>query len=285
MAESSTRLYCLLARKAPVAVIFRRGPSKVVQLIKWNLTTDELILGQWFTGRVYERRCDLSPSGEYLIYFAAKHKPPYGTWTAISRPPYFTALALWPKGDCWGGGGMFDDNEKGITLNHPSYQMSIAPDFKLPPNFKVRPQGEYSGGGEDNPIMSQRLERDGWKKTQEGIPKENKFGSEKLWFDFTEPQVWEKRNLNGDSKIHFELNGINEHDGPWYVHNLKHYIGGQCIDVGRCDWADINEKGVVYYSLGGELRKRLLDGSDSLIADLSDSKFSRILASSKAQNW
>ena len=23
----------------------------------------------------------------------------FGTWTAVSRPPFFTALALWPKGD------------------------------------------------------------------------------------------------------------------------------------------------------------------------------------------
>lgn len=285
MPKSSTRLYCLLARKAPVAVIFRRGPSKAVQLLKWDLSTDELTEGQWFKGRVYERRCDLSPDGKYLIYFAANHKPPYGTWTAISRPPYFTALALWPKGDCWGGGGLFDANEKGITLNHPSHQMSLAPDFKLPANFKVRPHGDHSGGGEDNPIMSHRLERDGWKKIEEGKYKENKYGAEKLWFEFTEPQIWEKCSSDGESKIHFELNGIKESDGPWYVHHLKHYIGDQCLDVGRCDWADINEEGVVYYSLGGELRKRLVDGSDSIIADLSDHQFSSVAASPEARHW
>ena len=283
--QSSTRLYCLLARKAPVGVIFRRGPSNAVQLLTWNLITDEITEGQWFKGRIYERRCDLSPNGEYLIYFAAKHKPPYGTWTAVSRPPYFTALALWPKGDCWGGGGLFDASEKGITLNHSSCHMSLASDFRLPQNFKVRPHGEYSGGGEDNPIMSDRLKRDGWKEIQEGKYKENNYGSEKLWFEYTEPQVWEKSSSNGKSKIHFELNGIKESDGPWYVHSLKHYIGDQCVDVGKCDWADINENGVVHYSLNGELRKRLLDGSDSIIVDLSENKFSPIPASPEAQNW
>lgn len=102
MAESTARLYAIWARKAPIGVIFRRGPSKQVQMLKWDIENDELIPGQWFKGRVYERRCDLSPNGQYLIYFAANYKPPYGTWTAISHPPFFTALALWPKGDCSG---------------------------------------------------------------------------------------------------------------------------------------------------------------------------------------
>ena len=93
--RASTRLYVLLARKAPIAVVFRRGPSKQVLLLTWNTETDELRQGQWFKGRIYERRCDLSPSGEKLIYFAAKHRGPHGTWTAVSRPPYLTALAMW----------------------------------------------------------------------------------------------------------------------------------------------------------------------------------------------
>ena len=58
-------------------------------------------MGQWFKGRIYEKRCDLSPDGTKLIYFAQKintrtlNDPKYSyAWTAISRPPYLTALAL-----------------------------------------------------------------------------------------------------------------------------------------------------------------------------------------------
>ncbi|PPT49129.1 hypothetical protein XarbCFBP8150_21735, partial [Xanthomonas arboricola] len=36
----ATRLYVLLARDARTGVIFRRGPSKQVQLIRWDLRTD-----------------------------------------------------------------------------------------------------------------------------------------------------------------------------------------------------------------------------------------------------
>ena len=103
--KSSVRLYALLARAAPVAVIFRRGPSRQVQLVLWKTDTDTFESGQWFKGRIYERRCDLSPSGRRLIYFAAKYRKPLYTWTAVSRPPFLTAVALWPKGDAWGGGG------------------------------------------------------------------------------------------------------------------------------------------------------------------------------------
>ena len=59
-----------------------------------------------------------------LVYFAQKiegrtlQDTEYTyAWTAVSRPPYITALALWPKGDCWHGGGLFQDN-KTLILNH-----------------------------------------------------------------------------------------------------------------------------------------------------------------------
>ena len=42
-------------------------------MIGWNLNTDEFTLGQWLYGRIYEYRCDLSPDGRYLLYFAARY--------------------------------------------------------------------------------------------------------------------------------------------------------------------------------------------------------------------
>src|SRR5919109_3427070 len=113
----AARLFVIQARRAPYAVVFRRGPSKVVRLIGWHTGTDTFDFGQWLKGRIYERRCDLSPSGSHLIYFAADFKKPYYSWTAISKPPYLTALALWPKGDCWHGGGLFDAAWS-LWLNH-----------------------------------------------------------------------------------------------------------------------------------------------------------------------
>ena len=61
-------LYAILAREAPVGVIFRREPSRRVQIIHWDTATDTFTPGQWFHGRIYERRSDISPNGKLMIY-------------------------------------------------------------------------------------------------------------------------------------------------------------------------------------------------------------------------
>src|SRR5437763_3411149 len=126
--SSQISLYVILARKAHFGVVFRRGPSKSVLLIGWNTSNDTFEQGQWLKGRIYERRCDLSPDGSLLLYFAANYRKPLYSWSAISRPPFLTALLLWPKGDGWGGGGHFLSQRR-IALNHRDNEMQIANGF------------------------------------------------------------------------------------------------------------------------------------------------------------
>jgi hypothetical protein len=115
------RLYVVLARETSKAMVLRRGPSKWVRVILWDTDTDQFEGGQWLHGRIYGERCGLSPDGSLFLYFATQHgnyRDGYlGTWTAISKLPYLTALTLWPKGDTWGGGGLFIDNRT-ICLSH-----------------------------------------------------------------------------------------------------------------------------------------------------------------------
>ena len=66
MPKFPARVHPILARKANTAVIIRRGPSKSVCTMLWDRTRDEFKLGQWLRGRIYERRCDLSPDGKGL---------------------------------------------------------------------------------------------------------------------------------------------------------------------------------------------------------------------------
>ncbi|HEY7234607.1 MAG TPA: hypothetical protein VH539_10685 [Gemmatimonadaceae bacterium] len=86
------RLDILQASKAAVAVLFRRGPSKYVEVIRWDMRRDEFERGHWFKGRIYVARSDLSPDGELLVYFALKKNPETirsdytYAWTAVSRP-------------------------------------------------------------------------------------------------------------------------------------------------------------------------------------------------------
>ena len=61
------RIFFILARNSPTAVVFRRGPSKWVQVLKWDTDTDTFEAGQWFHGKIYERRSDLSLDGSMLI--------------------------------------------------------------------------------------------------------------------------------------------------------------------------------------------------------------------------
>ena len=44
--QPSARIHVILARKAPVGVIFRRGSSKWVHIVKWNTDTDKFEHGQ-----------------------------------------------------------------------------------------------------------------------------------------------------------------------------------------------------------------------------------------------
>src|SRR5258706_7548419 len=108
--EFPARLHVLLASKAPLGLVFRRGPANAVCTGGWNRARDEFQLGQWLRGRIYERRSDLSPDGRHLIYFAMNGRwssETRGSWTAISRPPWLKAIALFGKGDCWNCGGVF----------------------------------------------------------------------------------------------------------------------------------------------------------------------------------
>lgn len=118
-------MFFLLARQASVAVILCRGPSRWWRLTRWDTASDQFDAGQWFRGKIYPEKCDLSPDGKLLVYFAAKHwARPHTTWTAVSRPPYFTALGFWPIGDTWGGKGVFLDDR--TVLIEPS-PFSTAP--------------------------------------------------------------------------------------------------------------------------------------------------------------
>ncbi|HEX6639267.1 MAG TPA: hypothetical protein VF033_16550 [Steroidobacteraceae bacterium] len=80
--ERATRIFGISARAATRVVLIRRGPSKRVLLLTWDTVRHEFLAGQWFKGRIYEERCDLSPSGEKFIYLAANQKGPLYSWTA-----------------------------------------------------------------------------------------------------------------------------------------------------------------------------------------------------------
>lgn len=300
----TARLYALIARQRRVAVILRRGPSSMVRLIRWNLGDDRFEPGQWLKARVYERRCDLSPDGDLLCYFAATHRKPYGSWTAISHPPNFTALALWPKGDAWGGGGLFDSKAR-LRLNHrprpyhPGQQeMILADGFRLPKLFVVAPLGDHSGWGEDDPIRWLRLQRDGWLFVC--APKNERWvsGSAAQRVVNDAPEIIAKP-MSTRAGLRYSLriacHGRFERDGRSFVETADIVGPDQVVlrDLGRVDWADLDHNGDALWAWRGKLW-RLPKGKSGvefraaeprLLADFNDMRFQQIVAAPAAKRW
>jgi hypothetical protein len=291
--KPAARLYVLLARKSSEGVVCRRGPSKQVLLIKWNLNDDTFEFGQWLKGRVYERRCDLSPEGNMLLYFAANWRKPYQSWSAISRPPFFTALALWPKGDGWGGGGRFLSRDR-VELNHRQVEMTLADDFVLPSWLSLKPFGDRPGWGEDDPIWSSRLLRDGWKLTAYPEKTKDDFGA-KVWIEYDPPVTWEKAHPRWPKKylLRMRILGIKERDGTWYI--IEHSIIGEkgyTGAIGRSEWANWSQDGDLLFAQSGCLyRLRPSKGkfgpveASKQIADFNGLPFQRVEPPEDAQSW
>ncbi|HUE16440.1 MAG TPA: hypothetical protein VMR25_19860 [Planctomycetaceae bacterium] len=110
------RLFVIPARDEPVAVILRRGASRWYHVIQWNTRSDTFIHGAWIKARIYEEKCDISPDGRLFVYFVHQGSR-IGTeftdaWTAVSRVPWLSALAVWPEGTTYGGGGRFLDDRR-----------------------------------------------------------------------------------------------------------------------------------------------------------------------------
>jgi hypothetical protein len=156
-----TSLYCIIARSAEVGVIFRRGPSKQIRLIGWNLKDDTFEPGQWLKGQIYARKSDLSPNGSKLVYYAAKHGKKLPTWIAVSTPPFLKAHVLWRASGTWNDLSLFETDSVLALATYRS-DSSIEPEigFELPRKLRVKhkpwPGYFYRLADHD------RLVRDGW---------------------------------------------------------------------------------------------------------------------------
>lgn len=298
--SAACRVYAILARDGRSAVVFRRGPSRRVLLLRWWLDSDTIEPGQWLKGRIYERRCDLSPNGDLLVYFAARWSGPIETWTAVSRPPYFTALALWPKGDAWGGGGLFLGPRE-IGLNHREGKLGLADGFKLPRGVKVSRYAEYAGHGEDNPIEDVRLMRSGWRRVQ--AAEEAKYGATKGYaWTFDTPEIMQAlspKTAKGGRPVRLQriIKAIGKRDGPWYVEDyaVLDHSGKELRRIVDGSWADWQDNGDLLFATDGRLyrlpRKLTLTGAANplegakLVADLTGMQFDPAPAPAWAKKW
>lgn len=150
------RIYCIVAARAPLAAVLRRGPAEWSHVGRWDLDRPAYEPGAWLAGRLFPRRCDLSPDGRLLSYFA--HKPS-ATWehgdayVAISRLPWLTALHAFGTCGTWTRGYEFTDNVRD----------SAEGDAGLPIEFGLRPI----------PAVQFAVERNrGWQEAPDSPPRD-----------------------------------------------------------------------------------------------------------------
>lgn len=96
------RISGFIARKANKAIILRRGPSRLFQMLLWDLKDDQITSGQWLKAKVEADTVVVSDDAQFVAYEAYDYKEVSNRdkssikrWIAVSRPPYFTAIGMW----------------------------------------------------------------------------------------------------------------------------------------------------------------------------------------------
>lgn len=263
------RLHVLLAREAKVGLVIRRGPSKSVCTMSWNRERNTFKLGQWLRGRIYERRCDLSPDGKHFIYFAMNgrwHSETKGSWTAISRVPYLKAISLYAKGDCWHGGGLFL-SDRSFWLNDGYGHTALSVARGLRRNADWHP-AEYFGG-ECLTGYYNRLHRDGW------VMSKGQYQGATL-FEKKLPTSWLLRKL-----AFAEVGAPPGRGCYWDAHELRHQSTSTMLAFPEWEWADFVDGRLVWAADGLLRTARLGEGkllNEKLLHDFNGMKFEPIAA-------
>lgn len=298
------RLFVILAREAPVGIIFRRGPSKWTQIIKWNTDSDIFEYGAWFHGQFYPERCDISPDGTKLIYFATNYAGNGSiedrdddfpvTWTAISKIPWLTALLVWPNMGTYFGGGVFDTNTK-VSVNQDIHDQLNFDQPDVPPDLEVSFERQF---WDHNWHTLFRLEREGWKPKEAypwgSIPKFTIQQDGKVVVQPTDP------NCPLDTPSHIRTIHEKDHPGGQYslimtsvydraeknqTFEVKDNVRHTVTPIKRAVWADWDKKGRLVFAREGKLFTGTITYHSDELVDFNPSKPKRTTAPRWAREW
>lgn len=218
------------------------GTFAQVCTLLWDRRTDTFTLGQWLKGRIYERRCDLSPDGKHFIYVAMDGKwsgLSKGSWSASARVPYLKALAFFPKGDYWNGGRLFLDDNRYWLNGDGCYQQSRG-STDLQREQTHRPVG--GRGSECLNVYYSRLLRDGWRLKDHlsaGLTGE---------CDMFEKPLADGRLLRTDA--HAQIGSQPGKGCYWDEHELVRSQSGLCLKQPDWEWADVDGSRLVWAASG-----------------------------------
>lgn len=238
------RIYCLLATEAPVVAVFRRGPSQWSHIGRWDLAQNRYEPGAWLRGRIFPRRSDISPDGQWLCYFA--HNPnaqwAHGdTYIALSKLPWLTALhafgtcGTWTRGYHFTSDGSCDDPRDAAT--------------PMPYGLKSIPIIQFANE-----------RRRGWAEASDSPPR----SAGGPWDERRNARL-QKQQPNGDRLLRVESVGRaggefgveQAVDGLSLVYALE--SGGEIEILDDVQWADWDDKGrLLVATRSGKLQVREL---------------------------
>lgn len=148
----SVRIRMAFAPNGKQSVILREGPSRRTRMLVWDTGNDQLTPGQWIHSKV--RHFAINSDGSLILCFVQSYrkKHNYGTWVALSKPPWFSALAVWQIGDSWGGACRFVTDRKIFVeqgTNPIQFSGSLAKGMEWTSDRSLRPPEDSWGWQRD----------------------------------------------------------------------------------------------------------------------------------------
>lgn len=273
------RLFVYQALEAPLAVVLRRGPSEWARLSLWHTDSDRFEHGQWLRGRVYERRCDISADGSLFVAFIRKSdagsaaRSGTDSWVALSRPPWFTALAVWLVGGTYYTGGFFPARDAmWLGFREQAPEVGATPSWLRLRDPSEIPYRDGTNEWPDRTVHFNRLLRDGWRRLEDA-PRRTK---------------WERPHPSDGRRLVMiqKLEDDSVYGGPYVVeYGLMDEESPVEQPLGIATWADWDARGRLILARDGRLVERRRDGVEVEVADFNGQAPESEPAPALARTW
>ena len=159
-------------------------------------------------------------------------------WTAVSKPPYLTALTLWPCHSAVGGGLFFSDAR--VWLNH--YRRPD-PHPNHPKNLWV-----YNFGKDisEHTLFDRRLIHNGWETIQEWRGKPAEYSRSATLV----PGIRRRQNPHGLQELTMTTTVSDYKDQDRFS---VRYADGEELPLEDAEWADWDQQGRLIFARNGKI--------------------------------
>ena len=151
-----SRVHFLAAKSAPTIVVIQRKRAKLFHILTVDALTHEFQEGSWFGGKLYALRCDVSPDGKFMVYFAMGAGGQI--WNGVCRLPWLKCLVEAGQNDTWSGGGFFERDQALKTFGWDQEAFRILEEVP----FTI--ERDLSNRSGDRGVLYAKLERDGFRR-------------------------------------------------------------------------------------------------------------------------